>query len=202
MEITKIEQTGKKCRLYLNDAPAFCLYPSEVRKFALAPGQELTKEKEQEILETCLDRRAKKRCLLILKSSDKTEKQLRDKLRQDEYPQEVIDDAIEYVKSYGYVDDFRYACRYIETMQESRSALRLKTDLQKRGIDTALIEEALEQTMEADEQAQIRALMHKRGFEPGKADSQERQKMIRFLLARGYRYSQISKEIDIDGEQV
>ena len=42
-----------------------------------------------------------------------TERQLRDKLRQGEYPQDVIEEAVAYVKSYGYVDDRKYYLRYL-----------------------------------------------------------------------------------------
>ena len=41
MEITKIEKAGRKSRLYLNDAPAFCLYPSEIRKSGLKEGSQM-----------------------------------------------------------------------------------------------------------------------------------------------------------------
>jgi len=199
MEITRIEKAGKKCRLYLNDAPAFCLYPSEIRKLGLREGDQLETEQLQDINRDLREKRAKKRCLLILKTADKTEKQLRDKLRGDEYPDEVIETAIAYVKSYGYVDDLRYAGSYIESMQESRSILRIRTDLMRKGISAQIVEEALAQCEAVDEQEQIRALLKKRGFCVREASPQERQKMIRFLMGKGYRYSQISKEIDIEG---
>ena len=199
MEITKIEKAGRKSRLYLNDAPAFCLYPSEIRKSGLKEGSQMEEADLEKICSEFLEKRAKKRCLMILKSEDKTEKQLRDKLRADEYPDRVIDCAINYVKSFGYVNDLRYACSYIESMQASRSILRIRTELMKRGLSAAVIEEALQQSDAVDEQEQIRNLLKKRGFSGEKASVQERQKMIRFLVGKGYRYAQISKEIDIEG---
>ena len=157
---------------------------------------------EEDLDQICrefLDKRAKKRCLMILKAADRTEKQLRDRLRADEYPDRVIDCAIDYVKSFGYVDDLRYACSYIESVQGTKSILRIRSDLMRRGISAAVIEEALQQSDAVDEQEQIRKLLEKRGFSGEKASLQERQKMIRFLLGKGYRYAQISKEIDIEG---
>ena len=202
MIITKIEKTGKKCRLYLNDAPAFCLYPSEVRKLRLKEGEDLDQEHFAEICTQILEKRAEKRCLLILQKADQTQRQLRDKLTADEYPEQVIEKAMEYVRSYGYVDDLKYACRYIENMQETRSVLRMKTDLLKKGIAAGIIEDALEKAEHTNEKDQIRRLLEKRHYDPSGATPKERQKMIRFLLGRGYRYDQISKEIDIDEQQV
>ena len=53
-------------------------------------------------------KRAKLRCMNLLKSRDYTEYQLRMKLRQGVYPEDIIDAAVAYVASYGYVNDFLF----------------------------------------------------------------------------------------------
>ena len=52
-------------------------------------------------------RRAKLRAIHLLEYRDRTEKDMRRKLQQGDYPPEVIDKTIEYLKSYGYIDDKR-----------------------------------------------------------------------------------------------
>ena len=66
----------------------------------------------------------KLRCMNLLKSRDYTVYQLKTKLKENGYPEFLIDTAIEYVASYGYVDDekiyeslYRICVRYKE--QES-----------------------------------------------------------------------------------
>ena len=57
--------------------------------------------------------RARKKAMRLLEHMDRTEKGLTDKLRQAEFSPEAVEDAIAYVKSYGYINDARYARTYI-----------------------------------------------------------------------------------------
>ena len=63
----------------------------------------------------------------LLEKRDYTEKELRQKLTagKTEYTQEEMDIAIDYVKSFHYVDDGKYACKYIEAMRSRKSRSRL-----------------------------------------------------------------------------
>ncbi len=44
---------------------------------------------------------------------DRTEKGLREKLRQAGFTSQAVDHALTYVEAYGYIDDERYARTYI-----------------------------------------------------------------------------------------
>ena len=68
--------------------------------------------------------RARKKAMRLLEHMDRTEKGLTDKLRQAEFSQEAVEDAIAYVKSYGYINDARYARTYISFRMESKAARR------------------------------------------------------------------------------
>jgi len=68
--------------------------------------------------------------------------QLRTKLQQGYYPPEIIEQAIEYVAGFHYIDDLRYAVDYITYHENSRSRRRIEQDLQGKGISSATIEEA------------------------------------------------------------
>ena len=63
----------------------------------------------------------RKKALKLLEHMDRTEKGLTDKLRQAEFSPEAVEDAIVYVKSYGYINDARYARTYISFRMESKS---------------------------------------------------------------------------------
>lgn len=52
---------------------------------------------------------AKKKAMNLLLYMDRTEKQLRDKLEEGEFPPQAVSEAISYVKSFHYLDDERYA---------------------------------------------------------------------------------------------
>ena len=193
MQITKIEKTGRKCRIYLNDEPSFDLYPSEISEYELTEGMELTDSRRDAIYSAVLSGRAKLRCMHILQGYDRTEKQLRDRLREDGYPQSVTDEAIEYVKSYHYLDDRRYACQYVHGRQQKKSRGQIRAELTARGVSGDDIEYALLEEYENSDEEAIRYWMEKKHFIPEQADEQQRMKMMQFLCRKGFPYGEVKK---------
>ena len=91
MIVTDItELTKAKTRVYLDGEFAFVLYKGELRLYNIKKEQELSEETYTEIVCEVLPKRAKKRCLLLLQKKDYTEEELRRKLRDNEYPSEII----------------------------------------------------------------------------------------------------------------
>ena len=105
-------QKGGRITVVLDNGLKFPLYRREIQQYGLAPGEEIPEEVWEQIKAEILIKRARKRLLYLLQRADQTEKQLRDRLARDGYPEDVADDAIAYVESYHYIDDFRYACTY------------------------------------------------------------------------------------------
>lgn len=140
-------------------------------------------------------KRAKLRCMHLLEKRDYTEKELRQKLEngKTEYTEEQIDGAIAYVKSFHYVDDGRYACKYIEAMQSRKSRRQIEQELYQKGVDRELIQEAFEETGEIPEEEQIARWMEKRNFHPEEADLKEKQRMYAFLARKGFRAENIQR---------
>ena len=113
MVITKIEpSSGKKYKVYLNDEFAFYLYKSELKIFSLKEGQELDEKIYKKITEEILTKRAKRRALYLLEKRDLTEYELQKKLEADKYKEDVIKEAVAYVKGFCYINDEAYAKRY------------------------------------------------------------------------------------------
>ena len=196
MRITKLEPvTKKKYRVYLNDEPAFILYDSEIRDYHLGEGDQCPRELREEISSAVLSKRAKLRCMNLLKMMDRTEYQLRQKLRQEEFPEEVIDDAVAYVKSFRYVDDLRYAKAYIESRKETRSRRQMEAELIARGLSREVIGQAWEETDPVDETELIRRLAEKKHFDPDGADEKTTRKFYQFLQRKGFSYSNIKKAL-------
>lgn len=195
MIITKIEElSNKKCRIYLQDEPAFVLYKGEVRKYQLKEGENLPEEVHQEILQEVLCKRAKKRVLYLLQKMDRTEKQIVDKLRQSEYPDCIIQEAITYVKSYGYVNDENFARAYIESRCCAKSIKCIEIDLRQKGISPDVIEHVLEQELyRINEEEQIKKWIEKKKVDIPNASREELYKLYQFLLRKGFSYEKIRK---------
>ena len=145
MVITQIVGISKsRYRIYLDGQFAFILYKGELRQFHIEEDQELSSESYQHIMKQILPKRAKLRSMNLLQSKDYTRKQLEDELRQGEYPEVCIEEALAYVESYGYIDDQRYARDYIEYHMQNRSRNRIETDLMKKGISKEIIHKSFQ----------------------------------------------------------
>lgn len=200
MVITDIVEISKtKVKVCVDNDTSFALYKNELRKFAVKKDSELSQEAYDMIVSEVLLKRAKLRCMNLLKSRDYTKLQLVTKLRQGLYPEEIIDAAVAYVSSYGYVDDTRYARSYIEYAGQSKSKRQIENDLMRKGISKETIGQAYEQCLEENnitaEEELIRRLLEKKHFDRQNATYGECQKMVGFLYRRGFVLDEIYRVI-------
>ena len=198
MTVTDIVELDKKrSSIYLDGEFAFVLYKGELREYGIKTGAELWDDNYSRIMEVLLPKRCKLRAMNLLQKKDYTEKQLRDKLFTGLYPQEIVDEAIDYVKSYHYLDDERFARDYITYHMSIRSKNRIIQDLMGKGITgdiyTPLIEELYADEGPDTELDQIKQLLAKKHYDPDNADFKERQKMMAFLVRKGFQMSDIRK---------
>ena len=177
------------------DRQDICLYPVEFKKLGISEGDDLPDDEYDRIVSSVLIPRARRRALHLLEKQDRTRADLAGKLRMGGYPDEVIQDAVEYVASYNYIDDVRYARSYIDYHQDVRSRRRLTSDLLKKGISAEIIEQVMEESFNASEEEQIRRLVEKKHYDRESADEKQRASMYRFLASRGYRSSDISRYV-------
>ncbi|MBR4668713.1 MAG: regulatory protein RecX [Butyrivibrio sp.] len=197
MIVTDIRELDKKrSKIYLDGDFAFVLYKGEIREYKIAVGQEMSPNAYDEVMTIVLPKRAKLRAMNLLQKKDYTEKQLRDKLSDGEYPQEFIDDAIAYVKSFNYIDDERYARDYISYHMATRSRNRIIQDLTGKGISKDVYQDILEELYQDDEGAeieQIKKLLVKKHYDPDMTEYEDRQKIMAFLMRKGYNSSDIRR---------
>ncbi|MGN0411574.1 MAG: regulatory protein RecX [Lachnospiraceae bacterium] len=199
--ITSIEELDKsRVKVYIDEQFAFVLYKGELRSMGLKQNSAITEHQLFQITSEILPKRAKKRAMNLLQKRQYTEKQLRDKLKQGLYQEEVIDDAVKYVKSFHYIDDLRFASDYIIYYSDYRSRGRIENDLIKKGIDRDVILKAYALTEEkdnlTDEQDLIRKELEKKHFHIDEADFTQKQKIIGYLYRKGFRLENIRNVID------
>lgn len=196
--------TDRKRKIVLEDGNSFVLYAGELKKYHIREGEEIPEEVLAEIHDDVLVRRAKLRCMNLLKTSDRTVRQLRDRLRHDGYPEEIAEKALEYVASYHYTDDRRYAENFIRQQSGRKSRKVIILELEKRGVDSDVIREAYsavgQENQEGDpflgESADleaIRKLVQKRGYDAAHASWEEQQKLTGCLMRKGFEAADIRR---------
>ena len=204
MRVTEIREFDKKrSEVRTDEALRFVIYRPEIRKYELAEGEEITQETLDEILKELLPKRAKLRAMNLLKARDYTEARLREKLTEGGYPDPVVEEAIDYVKSYHYVDDARYTGDFIRSRMQRASRRKITADLMQRGIDPELIEQTMEElysdgllACEDPEISQIRHYMTKKHFDPETATYEDRQKFMASMARKGFSSDSIRSAIN------
>ena len=194
MIVTSIEQhTKTKVKVCLDNRTDFQLYKREIDKYGINEGEELSNY--DEILSEVLIPRAKKRAMHLLEKMDRTKADIRSKLRRNGYPDEAINAAIEYIESYNYLNDERYAYMYVRNYCNSRSRNRIMQDLYRKGVDKDTINDAIESEYTFDEEELINMYIIKRGYDADNASMKDRNKMFRFLISKGFPLDEIQRFI-------
>ncbi len=206
MLIDKIESISKdRSRIKLDTGECFVLYKGELRILKLGEGTELSDNSYKQIMTVILPKRAKLRCLNLLKQKAYTEYQLRKKLSEGGYPDSVSDEAISYVKSFGYIDDKKYAKDYIDSQCSSKSRKEMYLKLSQRGISREALDAVFNDTYGSYKDARdyemqgetevINKLLIKRGF-TGKESYEEKQKFLAYFYRRGFDMDSVFKAMD------
>lgn len=147
--------------------------------------------------------KARLRAMRLLEHMDRTEKNLRMKLCRDGYQPEVADQAIEYVKAYGYVDDKRYAYRYMRSRQGEKGRRRLFQELYQKGVSESVVQEAWEELCldgEVEDKAdRIARLIEKKVGGQTNLSAREYRRLANFLMCRGFAWEDISAVFEEKG---
>lgn len=140
-------------------------------------------------------KRAKHRALYLLERCDRTEQELRTRLKRN-YESEIVEEAIRYVKQYGYIDDKRYAINYLKSRCQIKSRRQVEQELlYKKGISREIVEEACQEMEPQEECLLIRRWMEKKHFSPETATQEEQRKFYQFLMRRGFQSEEVLKEM-------
>ncbi|MBD5545286.1 MAG: regulatory protein RecX [Lachnospiraceae bacterium] len=203
MIVTEIEEISKsKCKVFLDGEFAFALYKGELSAYQIKKGKELEKKNFEELTEQVLPKRAKLRTMNLLKARPYTEEELRRKLRQGFYTEELISQALSYVKSYGYVDDLSYAMEFIRCRAESFSKKQIQNKLLQKGIEKEDIEKAFlkceDEGIFVEEIKQMETYLKKKQYSPKLCDNKEKQKLMAALYRKGFSINSINQVMKSD----
>lgn len=193
MYVTKIEPVTKtKYKVFLDEEFAFVLYKGELSRFHIKEDVELEQAVFEKIKTEVILKRVKLRAMHLLTDMDRTEQQLRTKLRQGLYTEDVIEQAVQYVKSFGYIGDCDYAKRFVRSKQGAKSRKEIYAALCQKGIPRETIEQAMEECCEENgEREAIRRILEKKRFCPEEADEATKAKIMNYLMRKGFRYEDI-----------
>lgn len=198
MRIISIEPLNKKKnKIILDDRSSFCLYDSEIKKLNLSEDMDINVQLYNVIFEEFLFARAKKKALAILEKSMNTRKQLKDKLKRNDYNEDVINKVIALLEEYNLVNDYDYAKAYISSYKNKKSVRVLEFDLEVKGVDRNIIKELISELDVDDvELKNIEKFVQRHRDTEGNVPEEKRSKLMTALYRKGYKVDNIKKIID------
>lgn len=203
MIITKvIEYDKRKVLVEIDEHFTFPLYKTELHKFCLTEGANVSPENYRELTEVILPKRVKLRAMKLLEKRAYTKETLRRKLLEGKYPLCFVDEALDYVESFGYINDVKYAEDYIHCYAIKRSKNQINMQLKQKGVSKEDIDTAWENFVYAnepiDEIEQIKAILNRKQFNIKETDYKEKRKMFQYLYRKGYDVSCIQKCMQLE----
>lgn len=186
------KKNKSRCSVFINEAFAFGMDLDSVITYDIQKGNEYTEQEYEELLKRLQYEKAKSAALNYIDYSPRTIKQTRDKLYSLEYDEGVIEETIEFLNSYGFLNDKNYANQFIRSRITSKKHGRHKIshDLMARGVSKDISWPILEEYQEEEYEGALYLYNRRtKGKEP--TDYKEKAKLVRYLQSRGYPYDVI-----------
>ena len=200
MIITDIKPQVKKqnrVSIFIDGKFAFGLDKSDCTFMGLKIGTELTQQRYDYIIDNAVYAKAYQKADRYIGFKMRTEKEVRNKLIEEGYSDEITERVIATMVKYKYIDDMSYAIMYAKDCRKLKKwgPERIKAELYKKGISTEYIDNALNESDRDDTTEIIETLLEKR-IRNTPIDLKEKQKHINFLLRRGFKYDDIKAVIE------
>ncbi|MFD8445074.1 recombination regulator RecX [Streptomyces globisporus] len=128
-------------------------------------------------------------CLRLLTGTPRTRKQLADALRKREIPDEAAEEVLARFEDVGLIDDAAFAGAWVESRHHGRGLARraLVRELRTKGVDSAVIDEAVGQLDADQEEETARELVARKLRSTRGLDRDKRLRRLAGMLARkGY----------------
>ncbi|EFL22790.1 RecX protein [Streptomyces himastatinicus ATCC 53653] len=128
-------------------------------------------------------------CLRLLTGTPRTRQQLADALRTRGIPDEAAEEVLSRFEDVGLIDDAAFAEAWVESRHHSRGLARraLARELRTKGVDSALIADAMGQLDADQEERTARELVERKLRTTRGLDREKRLRRLAGMLARkGY----------------
>ncbi len=193
MEIIRIKKEGGRYVLHLSNNETLSLKESVFVRHNLYKGKEIDGD---QIAAIVIDGERQDGIDLALKklTNRKTENEIRTLLSSENFDEETIDEVVDYLIEYGFVDDESYALLFCRDKRNINGygPVKIAYILRQKGVDDATIAHGLEEYTSEIEKEMIASFVEKKYLRDGVLQK-EREKIIRFLLSRGFHYSEIKE---------
>lgn len=148
-------------------------------------------------------KKAKNYALKLLSIRARTVFEVKERLKQKEYPDSIIKEVVDYLIKAGYLDDQTYVCEWLESRIKNKPCGRVLCykKLREKGIKKEIIIKFLDKKLSIEKEKILALkLAENKKKEYGKASKKKNaQKTAFFLQSRGFSSSSIAFVLENGG---
>lgn len=199
--ITKIESQKKnedRVNIYLDEQFFMGIYKELVFTLGLKKGMEIEEDNLRSILRDEMFIKAKNKALSILSKAPQSEKNITNKLSPD-FEQDVIEDVLEFLRKYNFVNDEDLAQRITSTNLKLNKCgkNKIKQNLYNKGIDRETINSVVSD-IDSDVEFENAMYLAKKRYDRVKNEDRNKiyQKISQHLAYKGFGYDIIKRVLN------
>ena len=131
--------------------------------------------------------------LRLIAFKDRTKKELLSKLKEKNYEEIQIEETVEFLICYGYINDKKYAEKFVIDAINLKKwgKQRIESELLRRGISKDIIRRAIESFCPQDMRESLTEQMKSRYENADLSDIKERTRIFNYYARRGFSCEEI-----------
>lgn len=203
MIITSIEKQNKnsdRYNIFVDFNYCFSADYEDIIALGIIQDKEIDDCNLQEYIYKCQFNKAYNKALRLLSIKQRSEYDIRAKLKTQSYNQSIIDEVVIKLKELNYVNDNEFARLWVEDKQRFKpmGSKRLAKELSCMGVDKEIINKTISSSNCDDLKSAVDILNKKlKSITSDMKDYKWYNKLLRYLLYRGIQYDTAYKAIDM-----
>lgn len=156
-EITKIENQKRnrdRYSIYIDGEYSFGVYENVLIKYRLSKGMIVEDDFLRDVLKKEEQECANNYALRLLNFKMRTENEVKRRMREKEYTEDIIENTTDYLKELNYINDEDYARKFImdKSSLNNMGKERIKRELYMKGVDPEMTKREIEDIIDSDEE--------------------------------------------------
>ena len=203
MKVTRIvKKDSNNVVVQIDDNESLILSVDVFLKSGLKKNEEVSDDRFSALIKENRLFHIKKQALRYLARRLHSASELRIKLKQKRYENELIEDVVKELSDTGYLNDLNFSREFTEEKTRTKfwGKNRIKAELIKRGIRTEIITQIINEGFNEDDEYQKAMITAQKKIKTLKLKLNDeielKRKLISFLSMRGYSYEIAGKVCD------
>ncbi|MCR5215138.1 MAG: recombination regulator RecX [Eubacterium sp.] len=200
MNVLKVLKKEKSYYIYLEDYFLGILYYKDFSKLGLKAENssefyiEDVSDEKIELLKNEVVSKGFNKAVTIATARECSGSIIREKLKLKKFPEYAIEDVVELMYSYNYLNDERFVESYVRSYMLSKSRRMIEKELEDRKIDVSLYQEVISGVYRdegLEESDTIEKLLDKKFRGQDMSDEKVRRRAYSYLMRHGFGYDKI-----------